>query len=194
MRLVLTMCFFGIIGQIIGWAVFDYVDDNMLAFVIGGLAVAVAGRYAYQQLAPAARLVFAKHRILRKHPVRRAAIWCTLSGFSGFISLTGSIPSQTFLLPLKLPRRYYVGTTCWFFLITNIAKVPFFAELDMFTADSLALTIMLIPIIPVGVFMGRWLLLHLSDRLFYHLSHLVLLILGLRLLYAYAPAVKDVFF
>ena len=32
--------------------------------------------------------------------------WCGFSGFSSFVALTGGIPAQIFLLPLKLERQF----------------------------------------------------------------------------------------
>ena len=187
MRLVWVMAGFAIIGQLLGWLLFDYIDDNMLAVMIGLVALIVSGRYLYRQFVPVMAASAFSHRLLRRAPVKRAAIWCGLSGFSSFVSLTGGIPAQVFLLPLKLHRTLFVGTMCWYFLIINLAKIPFFLELDMFSAASIHLTILLVPAIPIGVIAGKWLVKHMSDTMFYHVSHAALGVLGLRLLYSYGP-------
>lgn len=187
MRLVWIMSGFAIIGQLIGWLLFDYINDTMLAVMIGVVALIVSGRYLYRQFMPVAVVSALSHRLLRHAPVKRAAIWCGLSGFSSFVSLTGGIPAQVFLLPLKLHRKLFVGTMCWYFLIINLAKIPFFLELDMFSAHSITLTILLVPAIPAGVFIGKWLVKNMSDTMFYHVSHAALGILGARLLYSYGP-------
>lgn len=194
-RFVLVMTVFGIIGQLLGWLVFDYIDDTMLAFLIGVVAVSVAMRYVQQEFQlrrnrQAAELLrFQRRRSLRKAPVKRASFWMSLSGFSSFVSLTGGIPAQIYLLPFRLPRKLFVGSMCWYFLFINLAKIPFFTELDMFTSETVALSLLFLPIIPVGIFIGKWLVLHISEALFYHLAHLALAILGLRLIITFGPAI-----
>ena len=69
-------------------------------------------------------------RHLRRR-IDRALGWMGLAGIASFVSLTGGIPSQIYLLPLKLPRAYYVGTMGWSFLLVNLAKLPFFVELGL---------------------------------------------------------------
>lgn len=195
-RIILAMGAFGIVGQLIGWAVFDYINDEMLAFLIGLVAVSVAVQYGYQHLRAHSGkqssdnsqiMINAKRKSFRKRFIKRAAYWMSLSGFSSFVSLTGGIPAQIYLAPLRLPRKLFIGSMCWYFLIVNMAKVPFFTELDMFTPQSLALTVLFLPVVPVGIFMGKWLVLHLSDRLFYHFIHIALFVIGLRLIITFGP-------
>ena len=40
-----------------------------------------------------------------KLEIKKGLGWCSLSGFSSFVALTGGIPAQIFLLPLKLDRE-----------------------------------------------------------------------------------------
>ena len=105
-----------------------------------------------------------------------------LAGIASFISLTGGIPSQIYLLPLQLPRAYYVGTMGWSFLLVNLAKLPFFVELGLFAPASLTASLALAPLVPLGVALGIWLNRVMIDVWFYQISHGFLLLLGLRLM------------
>ena len=40
--------------------------------------------------------------------------------------------------------------------------------------ETIAITILLIPIIPIGIFFGKWLNSKLSDKIFYHVTHIAL--------------------
>ena len=106
-----------------------------------------------------------------------------LAGIASFISLTGGIPSQVYLLPLNLPRAYYVGTMGWAFLLVNLAKLPFFVELGLFTSASLTASLVLVPFVPLGVAIGIWLNRAMNDTIFYHISHGFLWLLGIRLMW-----------
>ena len=107
--------------------------------------------------------------------------WMGLAGIASFISLTGGIPSQIYLLPINLPRAYYVGTMGWSFLLVNLAKLPFFIELGLFDAASLTASLALAGFVPIGVALGLWLNRAMNDAWFYHISHFFLLLLGLQL-------------
>ncbi|MDC1115856.1 sulfite exporter TauE/SafE family protein [Alphaproteobacteria bacterium] len=182
-RILFWMVLFAIIGQVLGFLLISMINDEMLKAMIGAIAILIGCRYFIRLNAPSeARL----SRKLRKHIPARASFWCSLSGFSSFISLTGGIPVQIFLLPLRMHRYLVVGTSAWFFFSINIAKVPFFLQLGMFTPSTLFITISLIPVIPIGVIIGKWLARNISDRLFYHLVHAALAFLGLRLVWGIA--------
>ena len=105
-----------------------------------------------------------------------------VSGFSSFVALTGGIPAQIFLLPVGLERQAFVGTMSFYFLIINLAKLPFFFNLNVFSSKSIILSLILIPVLPFGIFLGKWLNNKLSDRLFYHISHGALFLCGVNLI------------
>ena len=114
---------------------------------------------------------------------QRGFLWCGLSGVSSFISLSGGIPAQVFLLPHGLARQAFVGTLCVYFFVINIAKIPFYFEVGIFSVETLAVSALLVPAIPVGVFIGRWLNARMSDRIFYDISHAILLVMGGKLIF-----------
>ena len=70
----------------------------------------------------------------------------------------------------------------FYFLIINLAKLPFFFDLQLFTSTSILLSIVVLPILPIGIYLGRFLNKKLSDRLFYHISHFALFLCGLNLI------------
>jgi len=181
-RLLGWMCLFAIIGQILGWLLISYIDDEILKLFIGIIALITSVRF-YLQKAQIQLIKIKKthHKQIRDRFKLRAGIWCSLSGFSSFVSLTGGIPVQVFMLPMKIQRFFVVGTLAWYFLIINVAKVPFFLDLNWFTAETLFTSLCLVPVVPFGVWTGRWLNRNMSDTVFYHLAHITLIILGLRL-------------
>ena len=102
---------------------------------------------------------------------------------SSFVSLSGGIPAQVFLLHHGLVRQAFVGTLSVYFFAINIAKIPLYMEIGIFTEETIQISLWLVLVIPVGVLIGRWLNQNMSDRIFYDISHLVLLGMGGRLLF-----------
>ena len=47
--------------------------------------------------------------------------------------------------------------------------------------ETITITILLIPIIPIGIFFGKWLNSKLSDKIFYHVTHTALFLCGINL-------------
>jgi uncharacterized membrane protein YfcA len=75
----------------------------------------------------------------------------------------------------------FVGTIAWFFLIINIAKVPFSAQLGLITASSLRFDAMLLPVVVAGAVAGRVLLRRVPQRLFEWTTIALAIAAGLRL-------------
>jgi uncharacterized membrane protein YfcA len=116
------------------------------------------------------------------HMWRRGALWCSLSGVSSFISVTGGIPLQIFLLPYKLPRAFYVGTAAAFFFLLNLSKLPLYWDLGILNMDVVMVAALLLPAIPLGVLLGKKMNQLLTDKQFYFVLHVILGITGIHLL------------
>ena len=187
-RIVIIMTITACLGQLIGWLLFKQINAGTLMFLIGGLALFTGGRYFWRLYRPAldALMARANLRALRRRR-DRAFVWMGLAGISSFISLTGGIPAQVYLLPQRLPRAYYVGTMGWVFLLINLAKLPFFVELGLFNAASMTASLALAPLVPLGVALGIWLNRVMSNIWFYHISHGFLVVFGMRLMLQNAP-------
>ena len=181
-RILLVMCSFGIFGQIVGWLLFDYLNDQILTALIGTIALITVLNYAWRRIMPIKKTSVKIAISVSNRIFQRGAIWCGLSGISSFVSLSGGIPAQIFLLPHALARQSFVGTLCVYFLVINIVKIPFYIDVGIFSESTLSVSLWLILVIPIGVFLGKWLNTHLSDKIFYDISHICLLAMGTKLL------------
>ena len=182
-RFALIMCGFGVAGTLAGWLLLDYFNDRVLTMTIGGVGAVTALNYGRQLIWPSGETDddVAQRMMARLWP--RAAGWVGLSGLASFVSLAGGIPAQIFLLPHGLARQAFVGTMSVYFLVINLAKLPFYGDLGLFSSDTIWLSAMLVPLIPIGVFIGRTLNRMMSDRIFYHFSYSVLFAMSIKLLY-----------
>ena len=181
-RILLIMCLFGLVGQIVGWILFDYLNDRILTGLIGSIAIITVLSYVWRRLSLGNQTSEEIVKSVNQRIYQRGAIWCGLSGISSFVSLSGGIPAQVFLLPHALLRQAFVGTLSVYFFIINITKVPFYFEAGIFSESTIEVSLWLILIIPIGVILGKWLNNHLSDQIFYDISHLGLLVMGIKLI------------
>ena len=183
--LLFWMVLTAVIGQFLGYLLIEVIDDNTLKAVIGALALVSGARYWLALLKPASTArPRAAVRDIRRRFRQRSTIWCTFSGLSSFISLTGGIGVQIFMLPMAIHRFFFVGTLAWYFLFINLVKIPLFFDLDLFTAQTFGVSAALLPMIPLGVIAGKWLNRKMSDKLFYRIAHLALVLLGIRLIWS----------
>ena len=182
-RILLIMCGFALAGQLTGWLFFDHLSERLLVAAIGVVGLTTALNYFRHVVLPGGESGEAVAARVTRRIWRRALCWCGLSGLASFVSLSGGVPAQIFLLPHGLARQAFVGTMSVYFLCINLAKFPFYLELGLFSDDTLRLSAALLPVIALGVYTGRWLNRKMTDRAFYHVSHVLLFALSVKLLY-----------
>jgi uncharacterized protein len=95
-----------------------------------------------------------------------AAAMGLLAGITTMMANAAGPVMGLYFLAVGLPKYQLTGTSAWFFLIINLYKIPFSASLGLIRTDSLLFNLALAPAIVVGLFFGRWLLAHVSQRLF----------------------------
>ena len=81
-------------------------------------------------------------------------------------------PVMMHLLPQQLDKVRFVATINLFFLLTNAAKLFPYAALGQFTEENLLLSLMLAPIVPLGVWSGLWLQSRVNHLWFYRIARL----------------------
>lgn len=95
------------------------------------------------------------------------------AGFATFISNAAGPIMQIYMSAQNLPKEQFMGTIAWCFFIINLSKLPLFYSLSvahpnkpMITAESMLIDVKVIPAILVGVFIGKWLLPRIPQKLF----------------------------
>lgn len=166
----------GLLGILVGWALFRSLDDRWIRALIGVEAVV----FAVAKLREGASAWEGPPR-----PVdpRKGMFWSALSGFTSFISHAGSPPMMQFMMPLRLERTLFVGTMAWFFAAINFAKLAPYAQLGLFEWGLLGTTLALMPAVPVGYAMGLWVLKRIGAALFVRVATVGLLLTGVKLLF-----------
>jgi uncharacterized membrane protein YfcA len=114
LKILIPWAIFGIIaGTVVGKLINDQVFRLLMAVTILGSIVIMLW------------LNNDKHKEEIPHSPVFAGTMGVLGGFTSMIgNLAGSVMA-VYLLAVRLPKNIYIGTTSWFFLIINWAKVPF---------------------------------------------------------------------
>ena len=81
-----------------------------------------------------------------------------------------------YFMAINLPKYNLVGTSAWFFLLVNVSKVPFSSHLGLIDGRTLLFNLTLVPAVGLGIFLGRWLIAFVPQKLF---EMLLLLFAGL---------------
>jgi uncharacterized membrane protein YfcA len=162
------------IGIVVGMLVFSLASRGLVRILIGTIAVA----FALNNI-----LGWARHRPPTTASWPAGVFWAGLSGLTSFVAHAGSAPIMAYLLPQRLDRKVYVGTTIWFFFASNYAKIVPYAYLGQLDLSNLATALVLLPLVPVGVKLGVVLQGKVDEKLFYRISYWALLGIGLKLLY-----------
>jgi uncharacterized membrane protein YfcA len=101
-------------------------------------------------------------------PHSGVAIWTTglLAGGATMLANAAGPVMALYCIAVGLPKFQLVGTLAWFFFIVNVFKLPFSAALGLIRTDTLLLNAVLVPAVVLGVWVGRWIVHRLPQRMF----------------------------
>ncbi len=104
----------------------------------------------------------------RRLPHSKIFAWImgSLVGFTTMLANAAGPVFSLYLLALAIPKLEFVGTSAWFFLVLNSLKVPFSAQLGLINWDTLQFNLLLVPLIVLGLFIGKKIVTLLPQRVF----------------------------
>ncbi|MBX3579734.1 MAG: sulfite exporter TauE/SafE family protein [Rhizobiaceae bacterium] len=164
------------LGIGLGWATAALVTADVVRLIVGVVAIVFVARWLY--------LTFRHGREHKTEPNGvLAAAWGSIAGFTSFVAHVGGPPFQVYALPLRLDPKVFTGTSVRFFTITNAVKlVPYFA-LGQFDATNLTASLVLLPIAPLGILAGAWVVRRMNPELFYAFSYATVAIIAVKLVW-----------
>lgn len=165
-----------VIGVIIGVQLMGRFSARELNITIGILAVCFVVFQLVKERIFAAEGAFA--------PNHRIGIPCGVGAgvTSTFAHGAGPVVSL-FLIPQRLPKEIYVGTTVLVFTWINWIKMPFFVAQGLITRETLWMGLCHLPLIPVGVWLGVWLNRRFSEKGFLRTVYLLTFVAGVQLIF-----------
>lgn len=109
--------------------------------------------------------------------------WGACAGFTSFAAHAGGPPFQVWMLPQKLDKLAYAGTSTLFFAAVNAAKIAPYFWLGQFSREGLSTAVALMPLAIGSALFGVWLVRRIDGALFYRVIYWLLLIMGMKLAY-----------
>lgn len=164
-----------LVGILLGTLTVRWVSEDMLRILIGLIAVSFAvnhwlgGRERYAGYRPGG--------------VAAGRFWGAATGFTSFAAHAGGPPAAIYLLPQRMDKTLFVGTTVVLFTLVNYVKLIPYAWLGQFHVGNLMTALVLLPLAPLGILLGVWLHRRISTLWFYRICYVLLFVTGLRLLW-----------
>jgi uncharacterized protein len=162
------------IGVGVGWALARHTNDDMVKIMVGVIGIA----YCVDAILKAKR-----NLPPRPADVPRGVFWGTIAGFTSFVSHSGGPPFQMYVLPQRLDKMVFAGTTTIIFAIINLLKLPPYWLLGQVNTESLREGLLLAPISLLGAYVGYKLTSVIPQKLFFRIVEIALLILAVKLIY-----------
>jgi hypothetical protein len=166
MRLIRLMLPLAIVGILVGTFVLVSLPDEMLRRVIGLFTLGVI---VYKLISDRRPNLSYQPRDWHGY----LAGWA--SGFGSALANTGSPPFTAYMLLQRVSPKVFIGTTTLFFAILNLAKVPGYLRENILDIDQMVGIIWVLPIIPIGTWVGRKIIDRINPRVFEWLMILLLL-------------------
>jgi uncharacterized membrane protein YfcA len=164
-----------VVGVVVGVQLIGRFTNRDLNFAIGVIAVVFVGFQLVKETIYRVEGAFA--------PNHAVGIPCGVTaGITSTIAHGAAPVISMFLIPQRLPKETYVGTTTLVFTCINGIKVPFFASNHLITRQTLAISLVLLPLVPLGVWLGVWLNRRVSELWFTRLIYLFTFLTGLQLI------------
>jgi len=162
----------GIAGVGIGWLSASVVSERGVGLMIGIIGIAFclnAWRLRHRPPPP------------RPADLPRGLLWGSIAGFTSFVSHSGGPPYQVYVLPQKLPKMVFAGTTTITFAAINFVKLLPYWQLGQLDAANLKVSLLLMPIAVAGTFAGVWLVRIIPERAYFVFIHVALFVLSIKL-------------
>jgi uncharacterized membrane protein YfcA len=163
-----------IVGIAVGTLCFELLNKGWLLLLVGAIGIG----FPLMNWSGLAR---------RQQPagvsVTKGGFWSAMSGFTSFICHNGGAPLLVYLMPQRLERKRFVGTTVMFFLVVNYVKLVPYYFLGQLRASNLLTSLVLLPLAPIGVYLGLWMQHRITDSTVYRSANILLFVTGWKLIW-----------
>ena len=163
----------GLLGTLVGTLLFGLLSEKTVAAVVGGLTL----------LFLAQRLVFPPRRDAPPPPKAVGFVLGVVGGFTSFVAHAGSPPLSAYLLPLRLEPLRLAATMAVLFGAINLSKWIPYAWLGLLDGRNLVTSLALMPLAPLGVWLGVWATRRIDPAWFYRIAYTGMFLTGAKLLW-----------
>ncbi|GAA3366861.1 sulfite exporter TauE/SafE family protein [Streptomyces antimycoticus] len=170
-------------GVVVGTVFLLWAGDAEVRTSIGAILLLMAGVTVWRRRAAARAETPATTPDADGAGARlKAGSYGVLGGFTTMVANAGGPVMSLYLLSAGFRKLGFLGTSAWFFLIVNVAKVPFSVGLGLIDARSLLLDALLALFVLPGAYIGKACVDRINQRLFERLVIGATVLGGLQLL------------
>ena len=163
----------GLIGTAVGALLFGVLSTRAVATVVGALTL----------LFLAQRLLFPPRKDAPPPPRPVGFVLGIAGGFTSFVAHAGSPPMAAYVLPLRLSPLRLTATMAVLFGALNLSKWVPYAALGLFDQRNLLTSLVLLPLAPLGVWLGIWATHRIAADWFYRIAYFGMFLTGCKLLW-----------
>lgn len=163
----------GLVGVVVGALLFKMLDARLVAGIVGVSTLVFLAQ----------RLLFPPRPDSPAPPKWLGAILTATSGFTSFVAHAGGPPINAYAIPLRLPPLVFTATMAVFFFVVNLSKWGPYAWLGLLDLRNMTTSLVLLPLAPVGVFIGVRIAHRINPVLFYRFIYAGMLLTGLKLVW-----------
>ncbi|AKJ27988.1 sulfite exporter TauE/SafE family protein [Caldimonas brevitalea] len=163
----------GLVGTVLGTLLFGVLSARSVAAIVGALTLVFLAQ----------RLLFPPRADARAPRRWLGVVLGVASGFTSFVAHAGAPPVSAYVLPLRLPPVTFSATMAVFFAVVNASKWGPYAWLGLIDLRNMATALVLMPLAPLGVWVGVRLVRHVRPDWFYRLVYLGMFLTGVKLLW-----------
>ena len=165
-----------LLGILLGYLLAAKVSDAAVVLAVGLISVGFALRRMLSD--------GKKPAVATQANWSAGSLWGFLCGFTSMVAHAGGPPFQIYVMPLRLKPAVFVGTGAIFFALMNLIKVGPYVALGQFSRENLTASLALFPVAILSTLAGVWLVRRIPAERFYTLIYCLLVLVGLRLVYA----------
>ena len=163
----------GLVGTVIGALLFKVLDAHVVAAIVGGCTL----------LFLAQRLLLPPRADSAPPPKWVGVLLTITSGFTSFVAHAGGPPLNAYVIPMRLAPITFTATMAVFYFVINLSKWIPYAGLGLFDSRILLTSLALMPLAPVGVWLGVWATRRIDAGWFYRIAYSGMFFTGAKLLW-----------
>ncbi|MBA4053413.1 MAG: hypothetical protein C0490_01750, partial [Marivirga sp.] len=134
------------VGVLLGTIVGKYIDDKVFKIIMAVIILVSVVVMLWLE------------RGHKEEVPRNKAFGITSGILGGFTSMVGNLAGTVmavYFLSMRLPKNAFIGTTAWFFMVTNWFKVPFHVfSWQTISLNTFLLDLVTLPMIIAGAYLG----------------------------------------
>ena len=122
----------------------------------------------------------------REHLFRepwRSGLTGLFAGISSTLAHAAGPIIAMYLLPLRLDRRLFVGTSAVYFFLLNTSKLPAYFASGQFERTEISFSLRFLPLVLLGALFGVWINRRMSDKIFSRVVYILTFALGWYILF-----------